>query len=71
VECEKSIQGRFLHEGGKEISTYIRFRGEYRRSDETGVAPNQQVNIHFSMGRGIQNMNQAQSLSIGESYQQL
>jgi hypothetical protein len=30
---------------------------EYRRSDGAKVAPNQRVNIHFSMERGIRIMN--------------
>jgi hypothetical protein len=41
----------------KEISKYKLVLQEYRTSDRTGVVPNKQVNIYFSMERKIRIMN--------------
>jgi hypothetical protein len=71
VECKKSVQGRFAHDScERTIKIQVRFSG-VQEVKGTGVAPNQQVNIHFSVERGMRLMNWVQVfLCIRESYQQ-
>jgi hypothetical protein len=65
------VFGSSLTTVAEEVSEYNSDWWEYR-SNETEVAPDQQVNIHFSMERGMRIMNSAQDSSyIRESYRQL
>jgi hypothetical protein len=52
MECKKSVWGRFPHEScERNIRIEVRFSG--RTGDGMEVALNQQVNIHFSVEKGM------------------